>query len=195
MSSVSKKPTTSLIARRLATNGWVYDDKTEHAFALTCGIFGFNLVEFDNWLEGEGWESAAARKNQQWFLNYRAQALIAFKDKDRRLLRTTLDLLSTAQSSIRTDDALLPKARHGSKFVGKKPGAAGPVRKAITRVLKVNPAAKTEEVWLKLKSKPPQKMDFHGTGRSRHIWTEGRGMTSWHRFQSMVSEERAKLRD
>lgn len=188
------KPLTPLFARRLSSDGWVYDDKTEHAFALACSVWGFSLVAFDDFLEATDWSTPGAQANLKYFLKRRSEAIAAFTGKNLRLMRAIIEGLATQQELIQTDAALRPKAKHGSKFVGRKPGAGGPVRAAIAKILKANPKYKTEEIWQKLEDHPPRAMEFHGEGQDRHIWTDGHGATGWHQFQTLVSEEKAKLR-
>jgi hypothetical protein len=181
-------------ARRLSANGWVYDDKTEHAFALACSVWGFSLVGFDNFLEAADWSTPGAQANLKHFLKRRSEAIAAFTGKNLRLMRAIIEGLATQQELIQADEVLRPKAKHGSKFVAKKPGSAGPVRKVIAKALRKNPASSAEEVWGLLTADPPQNLEFYGTTpERRYIRRQGHPDTGWRRFQNIVSEERKKL--
>jgi hypothetical protein len=182
-----------LFPRDLSPKGWVYRDRNEHFFALKARVLGFDLLGFDDFLERELTGPNCADV-LAWLMKRRGQARDAIDKGNLPLGRAIVEMLHVYYQLVRREDVLLPKARHGSKFVGKKRGASGPVRKAIAKVLKLNPALKTEDVWQTLTDKPPKGMDFHGDGKDRHIWTDQRGPTGWHQFQNLVSEERTKLK-
>lgn len=188
------KPLTMLFARRLSSDGWVYDDKTEHAFAVACSVWGFSLVAFDNFLEATDWSGPGAQLNLKRFLSRRSEAIAAFTGKNLRLMRAIIEGLGAQQQLIQADETLRPKAKHGSKFVAKKPGSAGPVRKAISRALRKNPTHTADAVWRLLAANPPKNLEFYGiTVDRRYIRREGHLDTGWRRFQNIVSEERKRL--
>lgn len=188
------KPPSPLFARRLSSGGWVYDDKTEHAFAVACSVWGFSLVAFDNFLEATDWTGAGAKANLEHLLKRRSEAIAAFTGKNLRLMRAIIEGLAAQQQLIQADEALRPKARHGSKFVAKKPGSSGPVRKAVASALRKSPTLKVEGVWGVLASNPPKNLEFYGTtAERRYIRRKDHPDTGWRRFQNIVSEERKKI--
>ena len=181
-----------LFPRDDSATGWVYRSKEDHFFALKARILGFDLLAFDDFLERE----LTGPKSTQvltWLTNRRGQARAALQLKNIPLAKAIMEMLHVYYQLVRREDYLLPKAKHGAKFVAKKSGASGPVRKAITRALKTNPKFSAEKVWKFFVSNPPRGLEFYGAGEKRYIWSTGRADTGWRRFQNIVSEERKKL--
>lgn len=190
-----QKRVTPVIARRWNVGGWIYETPSEARFCMYANLVGFNQVAFDTFVEEQRWDSPVAKKNLLWVLALRTQALSAFKAKNYPLMRANFETLNLYRQFLEEDGRLRDVAKLGLKFKqGRKPGAIGQVRKAITRALKANPQLKTEGVWKELKDHRPRGFEFYGVGKERYIWTESQGVTTWHRFQTIVSEEKAKLR-
>jgi hypothetical protein len=182
-----------LFPRDLSEFGWVYRSKEDHVFALKARILGFDLLAFDEFLERE-LSGPKSKDVREWLVKRRTQACAALQAKDLSLGKAILEMLHVHYQLARREDVLLPKAKHGTKFVAKKPGATGPVRKAIAKVLKSNPTFTVEKVWQCLKANPPKVLEFYGSAASRYIWSEGRPDTGWRRFQNIVSEEKSKFK-
>jgi hypothetical protein len=182
-----------LFPRDLSENGWIYRSRSDHFFALKAQILGFDLLAFDEFLEREV-SGPKSKEVLAWLMKRRGQACEALEAKNLPLGKAILEMLHVYYQLVRREEFLLPTARHGKKFVAKKPGASGPVRKAIARVLKKNAKLTAEKVWQCLKDDPPRGLEFYGSGAARHIWRKGRRDTGWRRFQNIVSEEKVKLR-
>ncbi len=191
--SKTKKVPAQIFERDLSESGWIYRNKSDHVFALKARIFGFDLLAFDDFLERE-LSSPKSKDVLAWMVKRRSQASAAIESKNLPLAKAILEVMHVYYQLVSREDYLLPKARHGAKFVAKKQGAAGAVRKAIETALKANPKLTPEKVWEQLKAKPPQGLEFYGTGAARHIWREGRKDTGWRRFQNIVSDEKTKLK-
>jgi hypothetical protein len=193
--SLSKTAPTAaqLFPRDLSESGWIYRSKEDHVFALKALILGFDLLAFDEFLERE-LSGPKSKDVREWLVERRTHACAALQAKDLSLGEAILEMLHVYYQLVRREDVLLPKAKHGMKFVAKKPGGVGPVRKAIARVLKSNPTFTAEQVWQCLKANPPKGLEFHGSAALRHVWSTGRQNTGWRRFQNIVSEEKTKLK-
>lgn len=95
-------------------------------------------------------------------------------------LRTALSDLADAKKD----------ADHGKKFKGKAPGAVGPIRKAIGRVLKKNPKMKTLEIWEEIKKKPPKGWAVMENRQGKYIEGPANKEMNYRRFENAVCEER-----
>lgn len=85
---------------------------------------------------------------------------------------------------------LIPLAEIGEKFKsGRKPGAVGPVRKAIRSLLKKKPGMKNPEIWEHLKSNPPRGWVFYDNRIGEYIEYPG-GETKRAQFNNICGEER-----
>lgn len=105
------------------------------------------------------------------------------------------NLLADRAAAIEEADALRPIADHGEKFKkGRKPGSGGPIRKAIARLLKKDPALKNPELWDAIKSRPPRGWFVFENSRGKHIGgpTNDDGMEH-RRFCNVCGEERRKI--
>lgn len=94
-------------------------------------------------------------------------------------------------------EKLVPAAKTGKKFIaGRKPGAAGPIRKAIAKLLKKNPGFKNPDLWAALSANPPRGWNFFDNREGRYI--EGPRIAEDHmvygRFCTVCGEERKKLK-
>lgn len=93
---------------------------------------------------------------------------------------------------------MTPDAKHGRKFKeGRKPNAGGPVRKAIARLLKKNPAMKNPELWKSIKANPPRGWEpvesmRHGERLDGPTVNDRMG---YGRFCTVCGEERKKARE
>jgi hypothetical protein len=87
-------------------------------------------------------------------------------------------------------------ALRGRKFeLGRKPGSAGPIRRAIVRALKCDPSLKPRDLWAMLADAPPRGWTFRENRVGKYIEGPkgGQGM-SYARFQNVAKEERDKLK-
>lgn len=131
-------------------------------------------------------------------------------EENRRTLETWLKDLRTAHEAgnvelrILAIDRLLlglkatkqwiPLSAVGAKFIaGRKPGAAGRVRRAIAAHLKQHPNAKNPEIWEALRSKPPKGWCFYANRLGEYIEHQD-GETKRAQFNNICGEERRKIR-
>lgn len=90
---------------------------------------------------------------------------------------------------------LRPLAEHGKKFSGRKPNSGGPIRKAVARLLKAQPALKNPELWAQIKKSPPR--GFSVVDNTRRKFIDGPHQADgmeYPRFCNVCSEERKKLK-
>lgn len=174
---------------------WRYQDVNVHSACLSWMLlYGFNLVEFDDYLQEDGWDSAAAKANQTMLIQRRAQALQARKDGNLELAFAWLNFLKAARLAGKRMAFLLPLSQTGKKFVsGRKLGSAGPVRLAIRRYLKRQPQARAAQIWTALSAKPPKGMSFYDNRLGKYIETDGQPDTQYRQFANLVSMERRLL--
>ena len=185
------------IVRKLDKEGnWFYRGPDIRSAIIRWQLaHGFNLVELDNYLEESGWDSAAAQANRDLLLQRRAQALAAQKAGNQELVLAWLSFLSLAMRAGKRMELLIPSAKLGKKFsAGRKPGTAGPVRRAIRRYLKSDSRARAAQIWSGLKAKPPKGMEFYESTQGPYIWTAGHGETKYAHFRNLVTMERQLLK-
>ncbi len=116
------KPFDATFDRALdAYSAWLYADPVVHSACLIWHMFyNFNLVELDNYLQEDGWDSPEAKKNQSMLIQRRAQALQAQKDGHKELVFAWLNFLSLAMRAgkhIETDGQPDTHYRHFSNLV------------------------------------------------------------------------------
>lgn len=92
---------------------------------------------------------------------------------------------------------LVPAARKGRKFPpGRKPGARGPVGKAIRAALQSDPTLTNADLWERIKARPPRGWRaFESTRLGKYF--EGptaADTTSYARFRNIAAEERKGLK-
>ena len=174
---------------------WLYQDLSVHSACLSWMLlYGFNLVEFDDYLQEDSWDTPAAKANQAMLIQRRAQALQACKDGNNDLAFAWLNFLKAARLAGKRMEFLLPLSQTGQKFVsGRKPGSAGPVRLAIRRHLKRQPQARAAQIWAALSAKPPKGMTFYDNRLGKYIETDGQPDTQYRQFANLVSMERRLL--
>ena len=174
---------------------WLYQDLSVHSACLSWMLlYGFNLVEFDDYLQEDGWDTPAAKANQAMLIQRRAQALQARKDGNKDLAFAWLNFLKAARLAGKRMAFLLPLSKTGQKFVsGRKPGSVGPVRLAIRRYLKRQPQARAAQIWAALSAKPPKGMTFYDNRLGKYIETNGQPDTQYRQFANLVSMERRLL--
>ena len=192
-----------------ADGAWLYSDPSVHSACLVWHMFyKFNLVELDNYLQEDGWDSPDAKKNQSMLIERRAQALQAQKDGNKELVFAWLNFLSLAMRAGKRMEFLLPLSKTGKKFVsGRKLGSAGPVRLAIRRFLKRQPQARAAQIWVALKAKPPRGLTFFDGPNEKNIEIDLKVIkgelppevdrfqeVKYPRFANLVSEERRALK-
>ncbi len=173
---------------------WLYQDLSVHSACLSWMLlYGFNLVEFDDYLQEDGWDSPAAKANQAMLIQRRAQALQARKDGNNDLAFAWLNFMALAKRTIKHMEVMTPLSKTGKKFVaGRKQDAIGPLRAAIRRYLKSHPKAKTAEIWSALKAKPPKGMTFFDNRQGKYIERDDKTSDVTYRgFTNMISKERA----
>lgn len=104
--------------------------------------------------------------------------------------------LASLTAHLRDAHAMLPSYTLGKKMrAGRKPGTPGPVRLAIRRYLKKNPAAKNQEIWAALQAKPPRGWTFMENRLGRYIEPpSGTQGMEYRRFLNVCSEERKSLK-
>jgi len=171
---------------------WLYQDLSVHSACFSWMLLhGFNLVEFDDYLQEDGWESPAAKANLTMLIQRRAQTLQARKDGNLELAFAWLNFLKAARLAGKRMEFLLPLSQTGKKFVaGRKQGAVGPVRAAVRRYLQRQPDANTAKIWTALKANPPKGMVFYDNRLGKYIETTGYKDTNYRLFTNMVSAER-----
>ena len=170
---------------------WFYEDADVRSAAVAWQFVGFNLAEFDNYLEEGGWDTPLAKANRELLLLRRSEAVEAHAAHNSKLAFAWVSYLSLAMRVGKSLENLTPVARLGKKFSsGRKVGTVGPVRAAIRRYLKKRPYAKTAEIWGHFESKPPRGWEFFNNRLGRYIETKGPESTSYRRFGNIVSEER-----
>jgi DNA-binding transcriptional MerR regulator len=179
-----------------ADDAWVYQDtKVRDTIIFWQLKYGFNLVELDNYIEEDGWDSPAAQENREFLFQQRAKALKAQENQNEDAVEALLSHLALAMRLGKHFELLIPKAKLGKKFsAGRKPGTAGPVRRAIRRYLKSDSQARAAQIWSGLKSKPPKGMEFYESSQGPYIWTEGHGQTQYAQFRNLVTMERQLLK-
>ncbi|MCZ2099473.1 MAG: hypothetical protein LC121_25070 [Anaerolineae bacterium] len=92
---------------------------------------------------------------------------------------------------------VMPLARRGAKFQpGRKGGAVGPIRKAITTALKRDPTLTNDELWERVKAHPPRGWRAVESTRLGRYFAGPRASdsTSYARFRNIAAEERGKLK-
>lgn len=83
----------------------------------------------------------------------------------------------------------------GLKFtLGRQPGAASPIRKAIARELKKAPGMKNPELWDAIAAKPPKGWEFCRNSLGRYAEASGGKNMDYKRFCNVCGEERGKLK-
>jgi len=107
-----------LFERRETPDGWLYDDKDEHSFVVHAMFHGFNLAEFDSWLEEDGWPD----ENLKFLRDHRARAFDSFRREDGGLLErierkkhllVQLEFLADCMRNAIRLERILPLARSG----------------------------------------------------------------------------------
>ena len=109
------------------------------------------------------------------------------EDAYRRLMFAAQDLIA----NVRLLTQVLPAMELGQKFMdGRKVNTGGPIRKAIARLLKKNPAMKNPELWAAVTAMPPRGWTVYGDRK----YLEGPGVKnmSQGRFFTVCGEERKK---
>jgi hypothetical protein len=174
---------------------WLYADPSVHSACLAWHMFyKFNLVELDNYLQEDGWDTSEAKKNRSVLIHRRAQALQAQKEGNKGLAESWLNYLSLAMRAGKRMEFLLPLSKTGKKFVsGRKPGSIGPVRQAIRRHLKRQPQANAAQIWAALSVKPPKGMTFYDNRLGKYIESDNHPETQYRQFANLVSFERKLL--
>jgi hypothetical protein len=110
------------------------------------------------------------------------KTLLAFVIRDANLL--------DREEAIRT---LKPKAAHGKKFTGRKPGSFGKLHKWVQKFIAKHPHAMPAQAWEALKNRPPKGFEVVD-GFKPYVWVDGEGATGLARFKNIVSEERRALK-
>ena len=83
----------------------------------------------------------------------------------------------------------------GKKFTaGRKPNSGGPIRKAIAKLLKKDPAAKNPVLWKALSDAPPRGWTFFDNRVGKYCEGPGSASMNYGRFCNVTSEERGKLK-
>ena len=93
-------------------------------------------------------------------------------------------------------EKLKPLLDQGKAFIsGRKPGAVGPIHKAIRKLLAKNPQMKNPEIWEAIKEKPPKGWSVCENRLGKYIdGPSGKNMKD-RRFKNICAEERQKYRD
>lgn len=100
-----------IFERRETPDGWLYDDKDEHSFVVRSLFHGFNLAEFDSWLEEHGWPE----ENLKLLRHRRALAFDSFRRNDGGMMLERLEYLANVMRNAIRHDRILPLARSGEK--------------------------------------------------------------------------------
>lgn len=105
-------------------------------------------------------------------------------------------ILTERAEAVEEAAMLRPMAEHGKKFPGRKPNSGGPIRKAIARLLKNNPALANPELWAQIKDRPPRGFSVIDNSRAKLIDGPAAddGMR-YRRFCNVCGEERRKLKE
>ena len=170
---------------------WLYQDTSVHSACLAWALFyNFNLVEFDDYLQEDGWDSPLAKANRAMLIQRRAQALQARKDSNKELAFAWLNFLKAARLAGKRMAFLIPNAKLGEKFsAGRKAGSIGPVRAFIRQQLLQHPKAKAGEILSAL-----EKANIKGVrvyeGIDGVVISQNGARMLKRRFTDMVSEER-----
>ena len=89
-------------------------------------------------------------------------------------------------------EGVVPLAIVGRKFTaGRKPGAHGPLRKQVARLLKLHPAYSNARLWDAMRRNPPRGWQVTHSD----CWIDGQGNVTRKRFSNVAAEERAKLKN
>lgn len=88
------------------------------------------------------------------------------------------------------------QAARGQKFKpGRKPGAGGPPRKAIAKLLATSPTMKNPELWDAIKAKPPRGWHVYESPRlGKYLEGPNNKSMRYARFCNVCGEERKKLK-
>jgi len=115
-------------------------------------------------------------------------SLIKKSHENEAVIATELQKIEEAEAVTNTSAAL------GKKFQeGRKPGTVGPIRKAITNLLKNHPELKNPDLWRKLAEKPPKNWEFVDRTEKYIEGPKNRKM-KFGRFCTICGEERKKLK-
>lgn len=170
---------------------WLYQDTSVHSACLAWALlYNFNLVEFDDYLQEDGWDSPLAKANQAMLIQRRAQALQARKDGNQELAFAWLNFLKAARLAGKRMAFLIPMAKLGEKFsAGRKAGSIGSVRAFIRQQFRHHPKAKAGEILSALKTANIKGVRVFEGVEGVVVSQDGAQM-SYRRFTNMVSEER-----
>lgn len=124
-----------------------------------------------------------------------AHSKAAANEEDFRRLRDALEVIDHARelmALVKTMDAL---AFEGRKFkLGRKLNTGGPIRRAIKRALKSQPAMKNPEIWESIAATPPRGWQFFDNRAGKYV--EGptaSQIMSYARFCNVCAEERKAM--
>lgn len=125
-----------------------------------------------------------------------ARGKAAIKDEDMQRLKEAMELNDLAREQMNLMRAMEDLAWSGRKFkLGRRPNTGGPIRKAIAKALKRQPAMKNPELWLALAAAPPRGWQFFDNRAGKYV--EGPAadeIMSYARFCNVCSEERKALK-
>jgi hypothetical protein len=106
------------IGRRLNADGaWEYDDETvQVACVRSQELFRFSLPEFDDYLDGPGWDTPKAQAVRRGVIRARGDMIEAWRTDNLLAAEGWLNYLAACKQMHEHRELLLPLARKGKAY-------------------------------------------------------------------------------
>ena len=173
-------------------NRWFYKDDDVRSAAVAWQFVGFNLAEFDNYLEEGGWDTPLAKANRELLLLRRSEAVEAHAAYNSKLAFAWVSYLSLAMRVGKSLENLTPVARLGKKFrSGRKGGTVSPERGFVRTYLRKHPKSNPAKIFAALSVANRREIRAMETqSGQKFIYRPGLGKMDYRQFSNMVHTER-----